>query len=82
MKRKSIVPLLAVAALLLAAGCGKQKDCRCAVRGASTVRIVKIDKGECEQIRTYSYHNEVDSLRVDSLRCTGQEFAIDSIFND
>lgn len=82
MKRIRIGVALAAVLLVAVVGCGKQKDCRCAQRGSSMVRIITIEKGECEQLTTYSYHNGMDSLRVDTLYCTGHEFAIDSIFND
>ncbi|MBQ9417751.1 MAG: hypothetical protein IJU19_04140 [Bacteroidales bacterium] len=82
MKRVQMAGLAMGVLLLTAVGCSKQKDCRCAVKGSSVVRIIKIEKGECEQITTYSYHDNLDSLSVDTLYCTGHEFAIDSIFND
>lgn len=78
MKKKAILCLAAVA--LLAAGCSKQKTCRCSVLGESTVRIVKIERGECNQLHTYNYHNDLDTLIVDSLVCTDFEFEIDSIY--
>ena len=81
MKRK-ILCLSAALLLILVVGCNKQKTCRCSVRGTQNVRIIKIDRGECEQISLYQYHTALDSLEVDSLVCTGYEFGIDSIFND
>lgn len=81
MKRK-ILCLSAALLLLSAVGCNKQKTCRCAVRGTQTVRIIKIEHGECEQLSLYQYHTPLDSLEVDSLVCTGYEFGIDSIFKD
>ncbi|MBR2959914.1 MAG: hypothetical protein IKC19_09865 [Bacteroidales bacterium] len=82
MKRKILT--MAGVALLLAvtAGCGKQKTCRCAVMGTSTVRIVEIDKGECNQLNVYTYHTPLDVTMTDSLLCTDYEFMIDSIYND
>ena len=80
MKKKLIYCLAAVA--LLAVGCSKQKTCRCSVIGTSMVRIVKIDGGECEQLRMFNLHTSLDSLQVDSLVCTDYEFAIDSIFTE
>lgn len=73
---------MAVALLLTMAGCNKQKTCRCSVRGTQDVRIIKIERGECEQITLYQYHTALDSLKVDSLVCTGYEFDIDSRIND
>ncbi len=80
MKKKVILSLAALA--LLAVGCSKQKTCRCSVIGTSTVRVIKIDGGECEQIKTFNLHTSLDSLQVDSLVCTDYEFAIDSIYNE
>lgn len=83
MKRKHYLLSLCLAVLaLLAVGCTKQKTCRCSVIGQSTVRIIKIDKGECIQLHTYNYHTMLDTLVVDSLLCTDYEFEIDSIYND
>jgi uncharacterized protein YqkB len=67
---------------LLAVGCSKQKTCRCAVIGTSTVRVIKIEHGECEQLKTFNPHTSLDSLQVDSLICTDYEFMIDSVYND
>lgn len=80
MKKKAILCLAALA--LLAVGCSKQKTCRCSVIGQSTVRIIKIEHGECNQLLTYNYHTSLDSARVDSLVCTDYEFDIDTLFND
>ena len=80
MKKNVIICLAAVA--LLAVGCSKQKTCRCSVIGDSRVRIIKIDRGECEQLHTWNYPNMYDTLLVDSLLCTDYEFDIDSIYNE
>lgn len=80
MKKNAILCLAVLS--LLAVGCSKQKTCRCSVIGSSTVRIVKIDGGECEQLRLYTYPDVYDTLLVDSLLCTDYEFSIDSIFNE
>lgn len=79
MKKKAIICLAALA--LLATGCSKQKTCRCSVIGKSTVRIITIEKGECNQLHTYNYHTMLDTLVVDSLLCMDYEFEIDSIYN-
>lgn len=73
---------VACLALLATVACSKQKTCRCAVPGTSKVRVIKIEKGECEQLHVLQYHTELDSLKVDSLLCTDYEFDIDSIYND
>ncbi len=74
-----IIAAIAVLALAMVA-CNKQQTCRCTVLGTQNVRVIKINKGECEQLKTYTYHNVMDSIKVDSLLCTGYEFRIDSIF--
>ncbi|MBR4739349.1 MAG: hypothetical protein IK058_05030 [Bacteroidales bacterium] len=80
MKKRIILCLAALA--LLAVGCSKQKTCRCSVLGLSTVRIITINHGECNQLHTYNYHTDLDTLVVDSLVCTDYEFEIDTLFND
>ncbi len=80
MKRK-VFTLAALAVLALAAGCSKQRTCRCAVIGSPDVRIIKIESGECEQLRLFTYHTELDSLKTDSLLCTDYQFEIDTIYN-
>jgi len=85
MKRKTIIgccSVLVVALLALTAtGCSKQKTCRCAVRGTSTVMIINIDKGECSQITQYRYHTPLNVQVTDTLVCTDYEFSIDTIYN-
>lgn len=80
MKKKVILCMAALA--LMAVGCSKQKTCRCAVRGESVVRIIKIEHGECEQLRLYTHYDMLDTATVDSLLCTDYEFDIDSLFNE
>lgn len=82
MKHKIIAITAAAVLLATLAGCSKQKTCRCSVRGTSTVRIIKIDKGECTQLSHLEYHSPLDEQLVDSLICTDYEFRIDSIYND
>lgn len=80
---KRILIVLAGAVLLMtAASCTKEKTCRCSVRGTSTVRIIKISKGECNQLSHLDYHTPLDVQVTDSLICTDYEFRIDSIYND
>jgi hypothetical protein len=79
MKKKVILGVVALA--LFAVSCGKEKTCRCSVIGTSTVRIIKLDGGDCRDLHVYTYHNSLDSLKVDSLVCTDYEFEIDSIYN-
>lgn len=83
MKRRLFhLSFIIFALALLVAGCSKQKTCRCSVLGQSTVRIIKIEKGECNQLLTFNHPTMLDTLVVDSLVCTDYEFAIDSLFNE
>ena len=64
--------------LLVTTGCSKEKTCRCSVVGSPTVRIIKIDGGNCEDFKTLRYHTPLDELVVEDLLCTDYEFKIDS----
>lgn len=82
MKKKLLfVGLLSVMGLLSMVGCSKEKTCRCAVLQSEKVRVIKISSGTCEDIRTFTYHDEHDNLKVEKLLCTDYEFTIDSIYN-
>lgn len=79
--RKTLLLLSAALLVLGAAACSKQKSCRCSVLSSTrgtTVRIIKIESGDCEDIKSYSYHDEVDNLVIDTLLCTDYEFDIDN----
>lgn len=79
MKKKILLfGLAAMAGLMTLSGCSKEKKCRCSVLHSSTVRIITIDGGDCEDIRLFRYHTPMDVLVVDSLLCTDYEFKIDS----
>lgn len=86
--RKRITCLAVVALLLTMAGCtSKEKTCRCSVKGSnitrnSDVRIIKIEKGECEQLHIVYFHTDLDSLKVDTLYCTDEEFNIDNTIEE
>lgn len=79
MKKK--IALLVAALALLAVGCSKEKTCRCSVLHSSKVRVITIKGGNCEDIKIFRYHDQLDSLKIDSLLCTDFEFDIDSIYN-
>lgn len=81
MKRKLFFVAIAVLGLLTVASCSKEKTCRCSVLHSSQVHIIKIQKGNCEEIKLFRYHTPLDSLMTDSLICTDYEFRIDSIYN-
>ena len=70
-----------VAGIMLVMACSKEKTCRCSVLHSQKVRIIKINSGNCEDIKIFRYHTDLDSLKVDSLLCTDYEFDIDSIYN-
>lgn len=80
-KKYLLIGFIGLLSLVGLYGCSKQKTCRCSVlstgRG-STVRIIKIESGSCDDIRMYGYHDDLDSLFVDTLLCTDYEFDIDS----
>jgi hypothetical protein len=82
MKKKYLLMVILAAGMLLVAGCSKEKTCRCAVIGTPNVRIIKISKGECEQLRVLRYYNFLQQEQVDSLVCTDFEFDIDTVFNN
>ena len=84
MKPKTLLtPLIPLTLLtLLLVGCNKEKTCRCAVPGEQTVRIIKINKGECSDLRVYTYHTPLDVLMTDSIICTDYEFLIDTIYDE
>lgn len=78
MKKKYLLLGLAALLAVVAVSCSKEKRCRCSVLHSSLVRIIKIDGGNCEDLKLYKYHTPLDSLKVDSLLCTDYEFKIDS----
>jgi hypothetical protein len=84
MKKKVLLGMgiVGLVCMLGLTGCSKEKRCRCAVLHSSNVRIVKIQSGNCEDLKLFRYHTPLDSLKVDSLLCTDYEFMIDSVYND
>lgn len=78
MKRKLlVVGLMGLMGFMGLSGCSKEKKCRCSVLHSSTVRIITIESGDCEDLKVFKYHTPLDSLKVDSLLCTDYEFEID-----
>ena len=65
-----------VAFVALLSSCGKERECRCAVRGEPTIRIIRISKGNCEDL--YSYLFDRDPVLypdiMDSILCTDFDF--------
>lgn len=82
MKKRILLVAGVVIALMAVTGCSKQKTCRCAIPGSVKVRVITIDKGECEQLLVYDYHTETDVNVTDTLYCTDYQFIIDSIYKD
>jgi hypothetical protein len=76
---KKILFLIGAAALVLCVSCNKEKQCRCAVVGTQTVRIITITSGRCDQIHHASQHDALDTLHTDYLLCTDYPFAGDSL---
>ena len=81
MKKKYLLLGMMVAGIMLVMACSKEKTCRCSVLHSQKVCIIKINSGNCEDIKIFRYHTDLDSLKVDSLLCTDYEFDIDSIYN-
>lgn len=73
------VLFLTAAALLLCSACTKEKNCRCSVLGRQDVRIITIKGGKCSQLNYASFHDELDTLHVDSILCTDYPFDADSL---
>ncbi len=80
MKKKYLLFGVLATGMLLAMSCGKEKSCRCSVLNSSRVRVVKIASGNCEDIKVFTYHDPIDSVKTDSLLCMDYEFEIDSLF--
>lgn len=72
----------ALAMVLAMSSCSKERTCRCTVLHESTVRIIKIDKGTCEDLSTYLYDRDPVLYPdiLDSLLCT--DFDFDAYVND
>ncbi|MBR1644843.1 MAG: hypothetical protein IJ684_05705 [Bacteroidales bacterium] len=73
MKRTAL--LLGALCTLLIVSCGKAKHCRCSVLGEQEVRVIDLEKGDCNDVR-FVYYNQ-DALhmaQVDSVLCTDYDF--------
>ncbi|MBQ7061950.1 MAG: hypothetical protein IJM88_01495 [Bacteroidales bacterium] len=74
--KKTVLSALAVLMLLALGSCSKERQCRCSVLGAQTVRVYTIDKGKCEDLR-YMLYDEDPVLYpdlTDSVLCTDFDF--------
>jgi len=74
---KKIVVLCSLAAVVMAlSSCGKERTCRCSVLGDQTVRIIKIEKGTCEDLRSLLYDQDPVLYPdiTDSVLCTDFDF--------
>jgi hypothetical protein len=76
---KKILFLIAAAALMLCVSCKKEKQCRCAVVGSQTVRIISINSGSCDQIHHFSEHDALDTLHTHYVLCSDYPFEADSL---
>ena len=75
MKRKTIPLLLAAALSLGAAGCAKEKPCRCAVTHSADIRLVTIKHGSCNNIHFVRYDRNATTLDIlDTVFCTDFDF--------
>lgn len=77
MKKKLL--FIAVATLLFAVSCTKEKHCRCGVLRSQTVRIVTISSGSCKSLNQVKYRDDLDTLFTDTVVCTDYPFEADSL---
>ncbi len=75
---KKVLFLIAAALMVLCVSCVKEKNCRCAVMGKQTVRIVTIKRGDCKKINYITWFDELDSTFVDHVVCTDFPFDADT----
>lgn len=75
---KKLMFLIAAALLVMCASCAKQKNCRCAVIGTQTVRVITIGSGQCSKINYVTYYDDLDSSFTDHVVCTDYPFEADS----
>ena len=76
---KKVLIVVGVAVAVLAVACNKEKSCRCSVVGKQVVRVVNIKSGDCRDLNTASYYDQLDTLHVDSILCTDYPFGADSL---
>ncbi len=78
MKKRAVLLCGMLAVALLAASCGKEKTCRCTVLHEQSIRIIKIDKGDCEDLRYVLYDRDPVLYPdiTDSVLCTDYDFGI------
>lgn len=74
---KKILLLGVSALLLLAMSSCKERTCRCSVLGQQTIRIIKIDRGTCDELRYVLYDQDpvLYPNIIDSVLCTDFDFA-------
>ncbi|MBP5516315.1 MAG: hypothetical protein J6X86_05125 [Bacteroidales bacterium] len=68
---------LGVCATVLAVqSCTKERTCRCSVLGEQTIRVIKIDKGTCDQLRYVLFDRDPVLYPdiTDSVLCTDFDF--------
>lgn len=80
--KKVLFAFAAVVLLLASVSCTKERTCRCSVLsteggfGGQTIRIIKIDKGTCDQLRFVLYDMDpvLHPNLTDSVLCTDFDF--------
>lgn len=78
--KKVLLSIGALALLLAATSCTKERTCRCAVFGPNAnpqkIRIIKIDKGVCEDLRYVLFDQDPVLYPdiTDSVLCTDFDF--------
>ena len=70
--KKILMYCVGVLAVVSVTSCSKERECRCAVMGETYERVIKIDKGTCEQLRyvLYDLHSVTSHDVTDSVLCT------------
>lgn len=74
---KKLMILASVVVLLLCVSCAKEKNCRCSVLGSQNTRIITIKSESCDKLNYASYHDELDTVHIDSIICTDHLFGAD-----
>lgn len=74
--KKTLLACVCVLFLLSITSCKKERTCRCSVLGQQTIRVIKIERGSCDDMRYVVY--DVDPVLrpniTDSILCTDYDF--------
>lgn len=75
--KKLVLLCLLMSFVALCTSCSKERECRCAVDGESTIRIIRINSGTCEDLYSVLYDQDpvLYPDQMDSILCTDFDFA-------